>query len=179
MENTQVLELTEDSSSAASIIAPSRFVNGPAMVLAGLIQPYTDENMGEIPAQWGRFVPYIDTMPGRVGRAEYGVIVNTPDRKGFDYLAAVEVSGTSALPADMTRMAIPAQRYAVFPHPGHVSTLCETIDAAFSKWLPESGHTLTGAPDLLEHYGENFDPEIGAGDIEIWLPVKGGKGARL
>ena len=178
MERTNMLDPLESADAPeVSVVTPSRFEDRAAMILAGLKERYTFENMGEIPAQWGRFAPQIDTLPGKVGRDEYGVIVNTPEGNGFDYLAAVEVSDTSGLPDGFTHVEVPPQRYAVFPHPGHVSTLCETIDAAFSKWLPGSGYEATGAPDLLEHYGENFDPEIGAGDMEIWLPVRGGKGA--
>ena len=143
------------------------------MVLAGLKQRYTFANMGEIPAQWGRFAPYIGQVPAKVGVPDYGVVVSTADREGFDYLTAFPVADTSGLPAGFTTREIPAQRYAVFPHGGHVSTLCETIEAAFRQWLPTSGYQLTGNVDFLERYGENFDPEAGAGDLEIWVPIKG------
>jgi AraC family transcriptional regulator len=173
MEKEQVLDQTENPTTEAFAIAPSRFENGAAMVLAGLNQRYTYDNMETIPAQWERFVPYLGNVPARMGRVDYGVVVSTPDGKGFDYMTAFEVSDTSQLPADFTTREVPAQRYAVFPHPGPVVTMCETIDAIFDRWLPDSGCEMTGAPDFLERYGEKFNPEIGAGDIEIWLPVKG------
>ncbi|MBC8136621.1 MAG: AraC family transcriptional regulator [Fibrella sp.] len=153
--------------------APSRFENGAAMVLAGVTQHYTYDSMGAIPAQWQQFGPRIGTVPERTGTADYGVVVSTPGQPDFDYLTVFEVSDTTGLPADFTTMEIPAQRYAVFPHTGHVSTVCETIDAIFRKWLPKSGFEVTGKPDLLERYGENFNPATGAGDIEIWVPIKG------
>jgi AraC family transcriptional regulator len=41
------------------------------------------------------------------------------------YLAGVEVSGFSDLPAEFARLRIPARRYAIFAHREHVSTMRE------------------------------------------------------
>lgn len=153
-------------------VAPSRFETGAEMVLAGLRQPYTMEQADAIPTQWERFVAHLDQVPARTGGAAYGVVVSVPDQTGFDYMTVMEVSDTSNLPAGFTTLEIPAQKYAVFPHPGNLSTLRDTIQAAF-QWLSASGNQATGLPDFLERYGENFNPEAGAGDLEIWLPVKG------
>ena len=27
------------------------------------------------------------------------------------------------------------------------------------------------APDFFERYGEAFDPQLGMGDVEVWIPV--------
>lgn len=166
---------TKDSqivSDAAEDFAPTRFENGPAMLLAGVNQHYTYGTMQLIPEQWHKFGPRIGTVPQRTGTVDYGVIVSTPGHPDFDYLTGFEVSTTSDLPADFTILEIPAQQYAVFTHSGHVSTLCETIDGAFQKWLPKSGFQHAGIPDFFERYGPDFDPMAGAGDLEIWVPVK-------
>ena len=147
-------------------ITPTRFVNGEAMQLAGTEKRYTFATMPDIPAQWQQF-------PVPEGKVAYGVITNAPGGEGFDYMVAVATSDLDAIPADFVRKEIPAQRYAVFAHDGHVSTMCETFDVIFRIWLPSSGLELTHRPDSLERYGERFDPESGTGDTEIWVPVTG------
>jgi AraC family transcriptional regulator len=160
-------------SETTSAVKPDRFETLPATVIAGLQERYTFENMNHIPALWARFAPSIGTLPEQVGEATYGVIVTTPDGKGIEYLAGVEVSDAAPLLTEFSTMEIPAQRYAVFAHPGNVSNLCETVDAVFHKWLPSSGHELTLTPEFFERYGEKYNPETGTGDIEMWVPVKG------
>ncbi len=155
------------------VVGPERFETRQSIVIAGLQEWYTFENMNHIPALWARFAPRIGTLPEQMGEATYGVIISAPDGKGIDYTAGVEVSDAAPLPADFVSMKIPAQRYAVFAHPGNVSSLCETVDAVFHKWLASSGHELTLSPDFFELYGEKYNPETGTGDIEIWVPVKG------
>ena len=116
-------------------------------------------------------------IPNRVGRVDYGVCFNCLSGAGsFDHLAGVEVSEFSGLPAELSGVSIPAQRYVVFPHPEHVSKLSSTIGTILNKWLPPSGHevahAVSDAPDFLERYGQDFDPQTGTGGIEIWIPIK-------
>jgi AraC family transcriptional regulator len=42
----------------------------------------------------------------------------------------------------------------------------------FVKALPAAGLAAGDMPDLLERYGESFNPWTGAGWFEIWVPVK-------
>ena len=77
----------------------------------------------------------------------------------------------SSLPADLSRLWIPAQRYAVFSHRDHISRIRSTWHTIFSQWLPESGYEVVNAPDF-EQYGEEFDPRTGTGLVEIWIPIK-------
>jgi AraC family transcriptional regulator len=90
----------------------------------------------------------------------------------FQYLSGVQVSESSTLPERFTCVKIPAQRYVIFPHREHVSRLRYTVQAIWSQWFPESGYkaaTNDGA-NLLERYGEDFDPRLGMGEIEVWIP---------
>lgn len=156
----------------ADAIAPARFEDGKAMLLAGLCQHYTPDTMAGIAAQWQQFAPRIDSMTDRTGTADYGAVVSRAGQPGFDYWTVLEVTDATRLPADFTTLQVPAQRYAVFTHDGPVSTLCETVNAAFHRWLPRSGLQVAGTPDFLERYGADFDPDAGVGDLEIWVPVK-------
>jgi AraC family transcriptional regulator len=152
-------------------LAP-RFVDGKAMTFAGMSEHVTSD-WDKIDKLWWRFAPHIGKVPGQVvARVAYGVVTNSG--KGIDYLAAVEVTGTKVLPKDFVQASLPAQRYAVFAHEGHVSKLKDTMDAIW-KWFPTSGleHARTaGAPAFFERYGEEFDPQKGTGGIEVWVPVK-------
>ena len=64
-----------------------------------------------------------------------------------------------------------ARRYAVFTHAEHVSSIPETIDAIWNKWLPDSGLKGAEAP-CFECYTEAFNPQTGKGGIEIWVPIQ-------
>ncbi len=146
-----------------------------ALLVAGLRRHYTPETMNEIPALWQR-LPF-GKIPSQLGHMAYGVLFNQADAAGgFDYLAGVEVSGVSAVLADLTYVKIPAQKYAIFCHRGHVSKLKDTIAAIWHEWLPASHRSVSqpaaGSPRMIEYYAENFDPETGLGDMEVWLPLQ-------
>jgi len=145
--------------SSAVKLDPPRFVSGKAMLIGGLKEHFTPETMNTIPQLWQRFVPHIGSIPGQLGRVAYGLFANmTANPFGFDYLVGVEVSGTAGLPAGFSYVSVPAQRYVVFSHPGHVSNIRETIDAA-NKWLPTSGLSAAqpgrDLPLMLERYGKD------------------------
>ena len=70
-------------------------------------------------------------------------------------------------------VAIPAGRYAVFTHRGHISDIRRTWYTIWNKALPDAGLTARQAPDF-ELYDRRFDPETGRGEVEIWVPVAAG-----
>lgn len=154
-------------------LEPPRFENGKALLLAGLAEHYTGETMAGIPGLWQRFAPYLGSIPGGVGKDAYGVVISAPEgSEGFEYMAGVEVADISQVPKEFRTLRIPARRYAVFQHRGHVSDIRKTMHAIWNKWLPQSGHEAAGNPDFFEKYGEAFDPRTGLGGLEVWLPVK-------
>jgi AraC family transcriptional regulator len=149
-----------------------RFESRNAFLVAGLSARYDYETCGGgIPAQWQRFGPYIGNVPGQVGTDAYGVRYNSDD-SGLDYACGVEVRDFSQLPPELSRVRVPANRYAVFTHSGHVSAIRSTWYAIWNQWLPKSGHQLADAPDF-ERYDSRFDARTGAGEVEIWVPLKG------
>ncbi|WP_371826989.1 GyrI-like domain-containing protein [Microvirga sp. VF16] len=100
------------------------------------------------------------------------MVAGTAAARGtYFYLAGVEVADLVDLDSSFTGMRLPAQRWAVFPHEGHI-TIASTIHAVFAQALPAAGLTAGDMPDLLERYGERFNPRTGAGGLEIWVPVK-------
>jgi AraC family transcriptional regulator len=155
----------------ATNLEPPRFETCKPLLVAGLGERYTCEGSKTIPSQWQRFGPHIGNIPGQVGDTAYGVCCNTDDDGNFDYICGVEVSTFSELPPEFARVRIPAQRYAVFSHRDHVSSIRRTVNAIWNKWLPESGHDVADAPNF-ERYTESFDPKTGNGGLEIWIPIK-------
>lgn len=155
----------------AQQLEPTRLENGRAMLIAGINETYTFESRVNIPNQWRRFVTHLGNIPGQVGTDSFGVCWNFKEGCGFDYLTGIEVSQTDQLPEGFSQVNLPAQRYAVFAHSGHVSTIDNTIEAIWSRWLPSSGYALAAAPSF-ERYTKDFNPQTGQGGIEIWLPLK-------
>lgn len=171
LDNLALVEPIKMDETLLTTLQPPRFVHGRALLIAGLGERYSCETSKGIPAQWQRFAPHIGHLPGQVGWTTYGVRCNSDHEGNFDYICGIEVADFSELPPEFSRLRIPGQRYAVFSHGDHVSTIRRTIGTIWNKWLPESGHEVADAPDF-ERYGEGFDPERGTGTIEIWLPLK-------
>jgi len=154
-------------------LAEPWFVEGRGMRIAGLRGHYTREEIDRIPAQWQRLAA-MGEVRGRIGRVEYAVVLMLPD--GCDYVSGYEFEDKAELPAEFHSVDLPAERYAVFAHEGHVSQMRFTFGAIFNEWLPASGFEVArateGVPYCLERYGEKFNPKTGMGDVEIWVPVK-------
>ncbi|HJQ54308.1 MAG TPA: GyrI-like domain-containing protein [Gemmatimonadaceae bacterium] len=158
-----------------------RFANRRAVKLAGISVHYDVQNGDAFAKQWQSFIPLIDTIPSRVGAETYGVVLGSfGGHAGFEYITGVEVSSLDKVAAKLRRLEIPAQRYAVFVHEGHVSGIRETMYSVKKEWLPKMmvpGRTDTSReggnqPDFFERYGKDFDPKTATGKIELWVPLK-------
>ncbi len=124
-----------------------------------------------IPEQWQAF-RQLGTLPGQQGTAVYGVMCGAdPQAQTFEYMTGVEVAALEALPREYGRMRVPAQRYAVFTHRGHASTLHTTWNAILNDWLPRSGYQMANTPEF-ELYDARFDFRTGSGVIEVWCSIQ-------
>jgi AraC family transcriptional regulator len=142
------------------------------LLVAGIGERCTIENQGAgIPSQWQRFHQTIENVPGRIGKVAYGVCCNADDAGNFDYVAGVEVADFSDLPREFQSVRIPGQKYAVFTHAEHISTIRRTVNTIWNHWLPASGMKAADAPSF-ERYDEKFDSSTGNGGLEIWIPVR-------
>ena len=171
LDNLELVEPIKMQETPFVTLEPPRIETSKPLLVAGLSERYTCDSSKAIPALWQRFTPYIGNIPGQVGRVAYGVKRNGDDEGNFDYIAAVEVRDFSDLPAELARLRIPAQLYAVFTHRDHISTIRRTVNTIWSQWLPDSPHEAADAPEL-ERYGEDFDPHTGMGGVELWIPIK-------
>jgi AraC family transcriptional regulator len=157
-------------STAFDTISPPRFETGKAMLVTGLGERISFDNSAGIPGLWQRFHQHVRDLPSRIGQVAYGVCCNGDDTGTFDYIAGVEVADFSDLPREFSRVRIAEQRYAVFSHKEHISTIRRTISTIWNHWLPASGHKLADAPSF-ERYDEKFDSATGDGGLEIWVPI--------
>ena len=158
-------------------LAEPRYEEPGAILLAGLVQRYTPDKLSYLPVQWSELRSQLGLVHGRIGGKAFGVWSDVLSGAGvFLYFAGVQVGEFAPIHPSLSRYQIRGQRYAAFPHRGPVSELRRTAEAVVGQWLPKSGREHArpdpSAPDFLEVYGENFDPATGAGDMEIWLPVK-------
>ena len=172
IDHIKIQEPIQMDSTRTDNLPPPRFEIGKAILVAGLGERYNHENGAGIPNQWQRFHQAVANIPHRKGEAAYGVCCNGDDVGNFDYIAGVEVSDFSDLPREFSRVRIPEQRYAVFAHKDHISTIRRSVNTIWNHWLPASGLKVADAPNF-ERYDENFDPLTGDGGLEIWVPVKG------
>jgi AraC family transcriptional regulator len=153
-------------------LKPPRFETSKPLLIAGISERCTHENGGAgIPNQWEQLHQKVDGIPARIGKVAYGVCCNGDDAGNFDYIAGVEVADFSDLPREFARVRIPEQKYAVFTHSEHISTIRRTVNTIWNHWLPASGMKAADAPSF-ERYDENFDPATGNGGLEIWVPVR-------
>jgi AraC family transcriptional regulator len=171
LDNLQLQEPIIMDSTVIDNLQPPRFETGKPLLVAGLGERYTWESGAAIPGQWQRFQQSVANCPGRIGPVAYGVCCNGDDAGNYDYIAGVEVADFSDLPREFSRVRIPEQRYAVFSHGDHISTIRRTINTIWNHWLPASGLKAADAPNF-ERYGENFDSLSGNGGFEIWVPIK-------
>lgn len=173
---TEALDLIEPIRMDAVLftdLAPPRIVDRPPLLLAGLAERHPCDKPAEVPAHWQRFTPYIQHIPNGTGMAAYGVLMDLfSGGDSFEYLAAIEVSGVSGLHAELTAVRLPAKRYAIFQHEGHVSRIRTTIHTIFNREIERLGIETADIPSFIEYYGPDYDPPAGEGDIEIWAPVR-------
>jgi AraC family transcriptional regulator len=162
--------VTMDDTSKTTL-QPPRIEEGRALLVAGLREHFAFENLGGLPGLWQHFHEHLGNVPGQVGGIAYGVCYNTDDAGHFDYIAGVEVVDFASLPREFARLRLGEQRYAVFTHREHVSTVRGTFMAIFNDWLPKSGYQSADAPPF-ERYDERFDPRTGMGGFEVWIPIK-------
>jgi AraC family transcriptional regulator len=151
-----------------------RFVDLPPLLVAGMREPLHEQSAQTIPLLWQKFAPFMGNIPHQLGAVAYGLCVRSSESSNgfYYYMAACEVSEFTDLPAALSPLIVPAYKYAIFAHTTHVSHIKDTVDYVFDQWLPTSGYKHNAQSiHFFERYGEKFDPQLGLGDMEIWLPL--------
>ena len=141
-----------------------------AMTFVGLFDRFALDTTYGIPTLWRRFMTSYAEIENKVDPIPVGVIGPIGEDGSFNYGCAVQVAASAAPSAPITVLNVPAQRYALFPHTGHVATIRSTYDAIWNRVLPESAWTTPEQPGLERHH-PTFNPLTGEGGITIWIPV--------
>jgi len=131
-------------------------------------------NLSEkLPPLWAAFLPRLEEIEGRAPGACYGVVRPASDAsEGLDYLAAVEVDGSCALPLGMTEWLLPPATYATFEHRGDPRALDQTVSYAYGTWLARSGEEPTYGTDL-EIYGASWRANAEDSVMHYAVPIAG------
>jgi AraC family transcriptional regulator len=163
-----VVPLELKAGAPGTVAAPRIVEAGPVRAI-GLAQAFSFSTTIGIPAQWQRFMACYDAIPEKLDGIPIGV-TGAPDDDGeFNYVCAAEVSRFAKVPDGLHKVEIPARKYAVFEHRGHVSRLYETYSAIWNEGLSARGLTLADSP-IIERHNPQFDPRTGEGGLNLWLP---------
>jgi AraC family transcriptional regulator len=171
IENITIQEPFRMHRETDTVLTSPRLVNMDAMLIFGLGKRCPVVGNPEIPSQWNSFLPYFGHIEGQMGNVAYGVIYNSDESGGFDYICGVAVQQFPVHPSEFTRLRIPPQNYAVFEHRDHVSAIASTWKAIWEHGLADAGFRAMDGP-AFERYDEKFDGRTGLGGLEIWIPVK-------
>lgn len=170
VNNLHLVKPINMNETAKTTLPPPRMEDGRTLLIAGLSERFAFDNLAAIPTLWQRFHPHLGHVPGQVANVAYGACYNTDDG-GFDYIAGVEIRDFVSLPSEFAKLRVAAQRYAVFTHTKHISTIRATFMAIFNDWFPMSGLSPADTP-VFERYDERFDPRTGTGAFEVWVPIE-------
>jgi AraC family transcriptional regulator len=152
---------------------PSRIVDEKRMLAVGLAERFPCGPSLGVTTLWQRFEPFMEAVPFKREAMPVGISRNHDEDGGFEYIAALEVTRFGETPPELMEIEIPAHRYAVFTHTGHVTRFPDTFRVIWDEALPELGLAPAQAP-VLERHLQAFDPRTGEGGIDVWVPVGAG-----
>lgn len=150
-------------------LAAPKFRERAAFRVIGLSTRCTFETNAVIPRLWVDFNSHCSEVPSPVGNAAFGVCCDMEADGHFRYVAGLE-SASTRVPEGLDFVDIPASRYAVFQHVGHLSGFNKTVYTIWNKALPDAGLEPAKTPDF-ELYDERFHAKTGDGIVEIWIPI--------
>lgn len=172
VDGIAIVEPMATPNRAAIHVNDPQLTSRPQVRVVGLPAHYSFDATAAIAGQWQRFMTLAGAIPERRPGIPLGVVANIDADGGFEYLCAVEVTAFSTMPSGCVSVVIPAHRYAVFEHRGHISTIQQTYAAIWDEWLPAHELTSSDAPGIEQHT-ETFDPRTGDGGVDLWIPVEG------
>lgn len=153
-----------------------RFEDSPVLFISGIQRAYPTGTLHRAVEQWGVLPAVLPQIVGRVGANTYGLWFDLFKKdQPSQLVTGAQVGQFAPISNALNLYEIPALRYAIFTHRGHVSDLSKTLEEVFEKWLPRSGkkhfQAQGGSPDYMEVYPPGFVAETGLGPIELWVPI--------
>ena len=149
---------------------PPRVVDGQLVRVVGLAERCSFDTTIKIPAQWQRFMEHYEAIPYKRDQIPIGVTGSADDDGQFQYMCGAEVDRFGAHARELVELEIQPRQYAVFEHPGHVSTIYETYRSIWNEAMPASGRAVADAP-VIERHNPAFDPRTGEGGLTLWIPL--------
>lgn len=149
---------------------PARIEDEKKLLVVGMAERFPCGTSLGITALWQRFEPFMRAVPFHRQAMPVGVSRAHDEEGGFEYVAGLEVTRFGEIPPELVAVEIPAQRYAVFTHTGHVTRFPDTFRIIWDEALPAMKLSpVEGA--VLERHLPAFDPRTGEGGIDVWVPV--------
>jgi AraC family transcriptional regulator len=145
-------------------LAPPKYIDAPAMRVAGLSGEYTRATTDQIPKQWEKFNAQLFAA-GLADDWTLGVVYPTALMR---YITGVEIAADAPVPEGWIVVTVPAQRYAIFAETGGIPAIRRAFAAIFTEWLPRSGMKPSDGP-MIERYPEDW---MTSGNFEIWIPLQ-------
>lgn len=149
-----------------------RLVDAGRVRAVGLARRHGFDSLIGIPIQWQDFMARGDRIAHCCACPPSGFAYPADDAGTFEYVCAVEVDAVGPIPTGLIAIDLPPQRYAVFEHRAHVSSIFDSYAAIWSQVLPERGWAPAEGPAIERHLPA-FDPATGDGGVAIWIPLAG------
>lgn len=170
IEGLTLLEPLKFADDPSTSIGPLRFETAGEILAVGLGGACAFDKAEAITLLWRRFGPQFAGISDLASPIPIGVMSPANEAGAFDYVCAAEVTSFAQAPDGFARVRIAPARYAVFDHPGHVTSIRATYRGIWDRWLGESGETAAEAVSLERHH-PTFDPRTGLGGLEVWIPL--------
>lgn len=167
---SSIHRMVEYMTNTGGIPMEAKVVENEGFTVVGMAWD-SQRSEGDIPELWQRFIPREHEIEGKLHPlVSYGICL-PGDHEHFVYVAGNETDG-SHVPDGMTKVTVPAQRYAVFSHKGTTEGLGETYELIYSKWLPLQGLKTAKGIDF-ERYDERFrGPMDEQSELDIYIPIE-------
>jgi AraC family transcriptional regulator len=167
------------------MIIETKIIEKPSFSVIGITETiHFDSSLppseNAIAKLWGRFGKRIPEVGSQLGWRSFGLMLQNPDNPPgtpFEYTAAVQVYQDGDIPEGMTRIEVPAARYIVLTHRGHLDGIGEAFKHFWGHWLPNSpyeydGGTRTGKYEF-EFYDQRYtQPDDPNSEIDLYFPIR-------
>ncbi|ABD54869.1 AraC family transcriptional regulator [Jannaschia sp. CCS1] len=165
LSNLSLMEPLKMDNSRIIDVAKPEIRTREAFRVVGFGADVTGFDISAIPGLWQRFAAQYQEL-GADG-VTYGVSYDIGEDGDFRYIAGLEWPD---VPDGMVTVDLPAARYAVFTHDGHIGDLPKMIYTIWNKALPGSGLEPATTPEF-ELYDHRFNAVTGLGVVEHWVPL--------
>jgi AraC family transcriptional regulator len=140
----------------------------PSFSVIGMV--YSGRTPWKIPQLWRTFGSRIVEIKNVINPTiSYGLTSAYQEKKGFTYIACVEVGRIENVPQGMVSYTVPEQIYAVFPC--NLAKFRKIYYEVRREWVPENGYELTLGPEF-ERYDDSYNPRDRKSEFMMYLPVR-------